>query len=97
MITLAQISGSSTIAIGIAAGFIVGTILTIIAGKIISAVKTSNLKKNLQKQMEEANRQAEEIIKTARLEATAEILKKKEEFTGEINQAKAELREADAD
>lgn len=94
MTTLALISGG-TITIGIAAGLIVGTILTIVAGKIISTIKTKNLKKNLQRQIAEANRQAEEIIKAAHLEATAETLKKKEEFTNEINQAKAELREAE--
>ena len=78
-----------------AAAIIVGAILAVVIGKIIATIKTKNLKQNLQTQLENAKKQADDIIKTARLEATAEALRKKEEVTAEINQAKAELREAE--
>jgi len=91
---LALAVGSGAFA-GIAAGVIIGVIIAIVAGKIISTIKTNDLKQNLQRQIEEAKKQAENIIKTANLEATAETLKKKETFAAEFNQAKAEIREAE--
>ncbi|HBG27732.1 MAG TPA: ribonuclease Y [Phycisphaerales bacterium] len=94
MFTLAQATGFTTVIIAMA-GAICGVVLAFIAGKIISSVRQTNLTKRLALQTEQAKRDAEEIIKAARIEATAEALKKKEEFTGEINQAKAELREAE--
>jgi len=78
-----------------AAAVIIGAILAVVVGKIISTIKTKNLKQNLQSQLENAKKEADNIIRTARIEATAETLKKKEEFTVETNQAKAEIREAE--
>ncbi|MBU1260120.1 MAG: ribonuclease Y [Planctomycetes bacterium] len=94
MFTLAQAGIDITAIIAIASA-IVGAILAIVISKIISTIKTNNLKQSLQSQIENAKKEAENIIKTARLEATAETLKKKEEITTEINQAKSELREAE--
>jgi ribonuclease Y len=70
-------------------------ILALLAGKVFGGLKQSSLNKRLALQKEQAKRDAEEIIKAARIEAAAETLRKKEEFTAEINQAKAELREAE--
>ncbi len=95
MFTLAQANGSAVIAIAVIAGLAIGAILAFLAGKVISSLKQSSLNKRLALQTEQAKRDAGEIIKAARIEATAEALKKKEEFTAEINQAKAELREAE--
>jgi ribonuclease Y len=86
---------NTSVFIGAAAGVIIGAIASIIIGKIISVIKTSNLKQNLQRQIEDAKREAENIIKTAQLEATAETLNKREEVAAEINQAKTEIREAE--
>lgn len=94
MWTLAEIAGQSS-AIIAAIGLILGIIVAIAAGKIFGILRQSSLTKRLSLQMEQAKRDAEEIIKAAQLEAAAEALKKKEEFTTEINQAKAELREAE--
>ncbi|MFA6187326.1 MAG: ribonuclease Y [Phycisphaerae bacterium] len=88
------LAGNTVIA-GIIGGVVFGAILAIAAGKIIATIKTTNLKKNLQRQIEEAKQEAENIIKTAKLEATAETLKKREIFTAEVNQSKAEIREAE--
>jgi len=79
----------------IAGGLIAGCILALVVGKIVGSVRQNSLNKRLALQIEQAKRDAEEIIKAARIEATAEALKKKEELTAEINQAKAELREAE--
>jgi ribonuclease Y len=94
MFTLAQAGIGITAIIAIASA-IVGAILAIVISKIISTIKTNNLKQSLRSQVENSKKEAEGIIKTARLEATAEALRKKEEVTAEINQAKAELREAE--
>jgi len=94
MFTLAQ-AGIGITAIIAAASAIVGAILAIVISKIISTIKTNNLKQSLQSQIENSKKEAESIIRTARLEATAEALRKKEEVIAEINQAKAELREAE--
>jgi ribonuclease Y len=94
MFTLAQAGIGITMIIAIAS-VIAGAALAIIISKIISVIKVNNLKQSLQSQIENAKKEAENIIKTSRLEATAEALRKKEEVTAEINQAKAELREAE--
>jgi ribonuclease Y len=95
MITLAQLSGHTITIIAAIIGVAGGVILALLAGKVFGGLKQSSLNKRLALQKEQAKRDAEEIIKAARIEAAAETLKKKEEFTAEINQAKAELREAD--
>jgi ribonuclease Y len=95
MITLAQLSGHTITIIAAIIGAAGGVILALLAGKVFGGLKQSSLNKRLALQREQAKRDAEEIIKAARIEATAETLKKKEEFTAEINQAKVELREAE--
>lgn len=94
MWTLAELSGQTSIVI-VAIGIAAGAVLAFAAGKIFGVLKQSSLNKRLSLQMEQVKRDAEKIIKAAQIEATAEALKKKEEFTAEINQAKAELREAE--
>jgi ribonuclease Y len=92
---LAQLTGNIITTLAAIIGAVVGMVIAFVAGKIFGILKQSSLNKRLALQMEQAKRDAEEIIKAARIEATAETLKKKEEFTAEINQAKAELREAE--
>jgi ribonucrease Y len=95
MFTLAQLSSQATAGIAVIIGAAGGVVLAFLAGKLFSSLRQSSLNKRLALQMEQAKRDAEEMIKAARIEATAETLKKKEEFTTEINQTKAELREAE--
>ena len=95
MITLAQLSGHTITIIAAIIGAAGGVILALLAGKVFGGLKQSSLNKRLALQKEQAKRDAEEIIKAARIEAAAETLRKKEEFTAEINQAKVELREAE--
>jgi len=76
------------------AGAAAGVVLAIIVGKIISTTKSKTLKQDLERQIEGANREAENIIKSAQLEATAEAIKKREELSKEIDQAKAEIRQS---
>jgi len=50
---------------------------------------------DIQRQIDGAKREAENIIKSAQIEAAAEAIKKREEFTAEANQTRGELREAE--
>jgi ribonuclease Y len=48
-----------------------------------------------QRQMDGAKREAENIIKTAKLEAASEAIKKKEEFNADANRTRNELRDTE--
>ncbi len=93
MTTLA-LSASYTTIISISAA-VFGACLAIIIAKVISIIRTDSLRYSLDKQLKEAKREAENIIKSAQLEAAAEALKKKEELAAETNQAKVQIREAE--
>jgi ribonuclease Y len=75
--------------------FLVGIALAAVLLKIIAKIKGKKLTKDLERQIEEAKREAESIIKSAQLEASEEVIKRREEFASEINQTKAELRETE--
>ncbi|MHC4624036.1 MAG: ribonuclease Y [Planctomycetota bacterium] len=76
-------------------GFVLGICLTVIVYQIISRAKAKTFEQDLQRQIEGAKREAENIIKSAQIDAAAEAIKKKEEFTAEANQIRAELRETE--
>lgn len=59
---------------------------------LIEKFKTRNLEEELRAKVESANREAENILKTAQLDAAAEVMKKREEFTSEVNEMQAQLR-----
>jgi len=75
--------------------FILGTCLTIMVYQIISRAKAKSIEQDLQRQIEGAKREAENIIKSAQIDAAAESIKKKEEFATETNQIRAELHETE--
>ena len=75
--------------------FALGICLGIIIKQIIDRTKAKTLKQDLQRQIEGAKRDAENIIKSAHLDAAAETIKRKEEFTAESDRIRAELRETE--
>jgi len=75
--------------------FILGVCLAIVVYQIISRAKAKTFEQDLHRQIEGAKREAENIIKSAQLDAAAEAIKKKEQFTTEINQIRTELRETE--
>ncbi|MHC4573588.1 MAG: ribonuclease Y [Planctomycetota bacterium] len=77
-------------------GFVLGICLTVVVYQIISRAKAKTFEQDLERQIEGAKREAENIIKSAQIDAAAEVIKKKEEFTAEANQIRAELRETEA-
>jgi ribonuclease Y len=75
--------------------FILGVCLAVIIGQIISRTKAKTFEQDLQRQIEGAKKEAENIIKSAQIEAAAETIKKKEQFTTEVNQTHAKLHETE--
>ena len=80
------------LAIGIIA-LIAGVIGTYVLLKVTSKAKSTSVENELKNKIESATREAENIIKAAKLDAAEEVIKKKEEFTSEMTQAQAQNRE----
>ena len=76
--------------------FALGIGLAMIVGQMVRKAKAKTVEQELQRQLDGAKREAENIIKSAQIEAAAEAIKKKEQFTAEANQIRAELRETEA-
>ena len=75
--------------------FILGVCLTAIVRQMISKARAKTFEQDLQRQIEGAKREAENIIKSAQIDAAAENIKKKEQFAAETNQIRAELHETE--
>ena len=74
---------------------VVGIVTALVIQKIVVKTKGDKLAENIEKQVADAKREAENIVRTAQIEASKEILKKRDEFNAEVNQAKNEVREAE--
>ena len=73
--------------------FALGVCLAAIVQHIISRAKTETFKQDQQRQIEGARKEAENIIKSAQIDAATETIKKREQFNQEANQIRAELHE----
>ncbi len=73
--------------------FILGACFWAIIVQMKARTRAKTIAEELQRQIDGAKKEAENIIKTAQIEAAAEAIKKKEEFTVEANRIRAELRE----
>jgi ribonuclease Y len=75
--------------------FILGICLALIVRQVIDRAKAKTFKEDLQRQIDGAKKEAENIIRTGQLEATAEAIRRKEEITAEANRIRGELHEAE--
>ncbi len=75
--------------------FVLGICLTVIMYQMISRAKAKTFESDLQRQIEGAKREAENIIKSAQIDAAAETIKKKEQFTSEASKIRAEQHETE--
>ncbi len=73
--------------------FILGVCLVLIVHQMVARARAKTRDEDLRRQIDGAKREAENIIKTAQIEAAAEAMKKREEFTVEANRTRGELRE----
>jgi len=76
-------------------GFILGVCFWAIVIQMVARTRAKTRSEDLQRQIDGAKKEAENIIKSAQIEAATEAIKKKEQFTAEANQTRAELREAE--
>jgi ribonuclease Y len=75
--------------------FVLGVGGTLAVVWVIAKTRAKTLEQDIQRQIDGAKKEAENITKAARIDAAAEAIKRKEEFTAEANQVRAELREAE--
>jgi ribonuclease Y len=75
--------------------FGLGIGLTAMVFQIVARAKAKTFERDLQRQIEGAKREAENIIKSAQIDAAAESIKKKEQFTAEANKTRGELHETE--
>ena len=74
-------------------GFVLGICFTAIVFQMMTRVKAKTFEEDLQRQIDGAKKESENIIKSAQIEAASEAIKRKERFTEESNQVRTELRE----
>ena len=80
-----------TIIMGIL-GVVSGMAIAVLMQKFVSRLKAKNMEQDLQDRMENARREAKNIVKSAQLEVAEEVIKKREEFSTEMNQMRSQLR-----
>ncbi len=84
-----------SVAMGTIIGLFLGFGLTAIIYQVISRAKAKTFKEDIERQIEGARKEAENIIKSAQIDAASEVIKKKEEFAAESSKTRTELREAE--
>ncbi|MGD8786400.1 MAG: ribonuclease Y [Phycisphaerales bacterium] len=85
--------GPTTVAGALVIGLLLGGCLVAVVYQMITRAKAKTFEQDLQRQIDGAKREAENIIKSAQIDAAAETIKKKEQFTSEANKIRAELHE----
>ncbi len=73
--------------------FLLGLALAAMVFQMITRAKANTFREDLQRQIEGAQREADNIIKAAQIDAAAESIKKKEQFTTETSKIRAEMHE----
>jgi ribonuclease Y len=76
-----------------AIALVIGAAVAFILQKIIAKAKSQSLTQELQTKIDTAKREADNILKSAQLDAAGEIIKRKEKFTVEMNQMQSQVRD----
>jgi len=84
-----------SVAVATVIGLGLGICLAAIVFQMISKARSKTVEQDIERQLEGAKREAENIVKSARIDAAGEAIKKKEQFTTEANQIRVELRESE--
>ncbi len=88
---IAQSMGAN-IAIGAVLGLLVGGIGAFLLVQMIAKARAQKENQEIQNRIETARREAETIIKEAKVDAAAELMKKRSEFNKEVEKRDSELR-----
>ena len=86
-----------SILLGLLPGVVIGSLTAYLILRIVNKARDKSLQDDLEIRIETAKKQAETIIKEARLDATEEVMKKREEFAAEINTRENKLRQEEMD
>ena len=81
------------ILLGLLPGILIGSAIAYIILKVITNTRDKSHQEDLENRIETAKKQAETIIKEARLDATGEVMKKREEFAAEASVREKKLRQ----
>ena len=73
-------------------GLVLGVVIAFVIRRIIATTRAKTLQQDLENKISGANREAENIIKSAKLDAASEVMRKREQLNAEVNQKQAELR-----
>jgi ribonuclease Y len=73
-------------------GVVIGIGVTFLLQRLVFKAKLASQEKELQVKIDSANREADNILKAAQLDAAGEMIKKKEKFTAEMTQSQNQLR-----
>ena len=79
-------------AVWIVLGVLIGAVVAVVITQIVAKTRAKALQEELDARIETAKKQAETIIKEAKLNATAEMMEKREKFAAETAQKEKELR-----
>jgi ribonuclease Y len=91
METIAQLQGGSII-LGVVLGVLAGGLAIFALIQMLMKTRAAKLQVEIQNRVESARREAENIIKEARLDIAAEQIKKREKFSSEIAGKENEIR-----
>jgi len=86
-------SGPLSVIGALVIGLGLGGALVAIISQMISRAKAKTFQEDLQRQVEGAKREAENIVKSAQIDAAAETMKRREKLTAEANKIRADLHE----
>lgn len=81
-----------SILLGLLLGILAGSVIAYIVLQVVNKSRAKAFQEDLETRVETAKKQAETIVKEARLDATSEMMKKREAFSTEVNAKENELR-----
>lgn len=87
--------GPSSIIGAVVIGLLLGGSLVAIITQMIARAKAKTFQEDLQRQIDGAKKEAENIIKSAQIDAKAETMKRQEQVAAEASKIKAELHETE--
>lgn len=77
---------------GFLLGGAIGLAISLLVGLAISKFRLKEAEKDIQSRVETAKREAETILKEAKLDAASEIIRKREEFSNEVATKEAQIQ-----
>ncbi|MHC5119090.1 MAG: ribonuclease Y [Planctomycetota bacterium] len=82
-----------SIFIGLLLGILAGTVIAYLVFQTVNKSRAKSLQEEIETRVDTAKKQAETIVKEARLDAASEVMKKREAFSAEVNAKENEFRQ----